>query len=113
MRVNNRGEACYFSFEELATAFNCKPVSKVTKDKEKLAGQQKRFVSKHRCKACGEPMTWINGTSAMACTNPSCKGIKITKENEDGTKTVNYITSFSLLDDVGFEIAENIFSVEI
>lgn len=113
MRVNNRGEACYSSFEELAAAWNCKPVSKVTKDKEKLAEQQKRFVNKHKCRACGQPMTWVKGTSAMTCTNPSCKGIKLTRDNEDGTKNVTYITSYDLLDDVGTEIAGNIFSVDI
>lgn len=112
MRINNRGEACYSSFEELAKSMNIKPVSKVTKDKKKLEEQQERFLSKHKCKACGHPMTYIGG-NMMTCTNPECKGIKVTKENEDGTKSISYITSYDLLDDIGGEIAGNIFSAEI
>lgn len=109
MRVNNRGEACYSSFEELAAAFNCKPVSRVTKDKQKLAKRQERFFARHKCRACGEPLTWIKDTSIMACTNPDCLGIKITKDNDDGTKTVTYLTSYDILDELGTNIVSNLF----
>lgn len=113
MRTNNNGEVSYSSFQELAAAWNIKPVSKVTKDKEKLKSQQDKFVSKHICKGCGQPMTFNKGTNIMVCSNPECKGIKMTRENEDGTKSVYYLTSYSLLDELGEEIAENIFSVEV
>lgn len=112
MRVNNRGEACFSSFEELAKSMNIKPVSKVTKDENKLKEQQEKFISRHKCKACGQPMTYIGG-NIMTCTTPECKGIKITKENEDGTKSISYITSYDLLDEKGGEIAGNIFSAMI
>lgn len=108
MKINQRGEACYSSFEELAKAFNVKPVVKVTKDKEKLKAQQERFVSRHKCKACGEPMTYINGTSIMTCTNDKCKGIPYETTDADGNKKVNYLISYDLLDEVGSEIASNI-----
>ena len=49
----------------------------------------------------------------MTCLNPLCKGIKITREDEDGNKIVTYMTSYDLLDNKGAEIAENIFSVRI
>lgn len=112
MRVNQRGEACYNSFEELAESMKIKPITKVTNNMKKLKGQQDHFVSKHKCKACGCPMTWIGG-NIMSCTNPKCKGIKITKEDEDGNKIISYVTSYDLLDKKGTEIAGNIFSVEI
>lgn len=112
MRINNRGEAWFNSFEELAKSMNIKPVTKVTKDKKKLSEQQEVFVSRHKCKACGEPMTYIGG-NMMTCKNPDCKGIKITRDNEDGTKSISYITSYDLLDEKGGEIAGNIFSAMI
>lgn len=113
MRIDQNGVEHFSSFEELAAAWKIKPASKVTKDKDKLKAQQERFVGRHKCKACGEPMIWVTGTSAMTCNNPACKGIKITRENDDGTKSVSYITSYDLLDETGMEIAENIFSVAI
>lgn len=113
MRTNSKGEVTYSSFQELASAWNIKPVSKVTKDKEKLKGQQEKFLGRHMCRACGQPMTYNRGTNIMTCNNPDCKGIKMTRENEDGSKSVYYLTSYSLLDELGEEIAENIFSVEI
>lgn len=99
----------YSSFEEVAKAWGCKPVTKKTKDEEKLKKQQEVFCSKHKCKSCGEPMTWIGG-SVMACTNEKCKGIKVEREDFDGNKIVNYVTSYDLLDDTGAEIADVIFS---
>lgn len=108
MKINNRGEACYSSFEELAASMNIKPVTKVTKDKEKLKSQQDSFLKRHKCRACGQPMSFIGG-NILACRNPECRGIKITREDEEGNKKVSYLTSYSLLDDVGAEIANNIF----
>ena len=68
-----------------------------------------RFLSKHKCKACGAPMTYIHG-NVMACKNPECKGIEIKREDKDGNEMVSYINSFCTLDDLGAEIASNIFS---
>lgn len=100
----------YSSFEELGKAFGCKPVSKVTKDMKKLASQQEKFVNSHRCKACGQPMRWIEGVSTMVCSNEKCRGIKHTRTDADGNEIVTYTPSYSLLDEKGFEICTNIFS---
>ena len=113
MRIDQNGVEHFSSFEELASAWKLKPISKTTKNKEKLKAQQERFAVRHKCRACGEPMSWVAGTNIMTCMNPECKGMKITKENEDGTKSVNYLTSCDLLDELGSEIAENIFSVRV
>lgn len=112
MRVEKSGTR-YFGFEELASSMRIKPVSKVTKDKEKLAGQQERFRARHMCRGCGQPMEWVKGTNIMACTNPTCKGIKFTRKNEEtGEEKVWYETSIDVLDELGTEIAGNIFSAE-
>ena len=108
MKINQRGEACYSSFEELAEAFNLKPVQRVTKDKEKLNAQRERFLGKHKCKACGEYLTYVAGTSVMSCTNPKCKGIKNETTDQDGNVSVYYTPSYDLLDEVGTSIASNI-----
>lgn len=108
MRVENNGIR-YFSFAEIAQASGIKPVSKTTNDKEKLNNQRKTFKSKHRCKACGEPMTWIEGANIMTCLNEKCKGIKHVRKDKEGNDVVFYTTSYDLLDDLGTEIATNIF----
>lgn len=111
MRVEKSGTR-YFGFEELASSMGIKPVSKVTKDKEKLAGQQERFVNRHKCRGCGQPMTWVGG-NLMTCQNPNCKGIKFSKKNEEtGEEKVWHETSYDLLDELGETIAGNIFSAE-
>lgn len=108
MRIENNGIR-YFGFTELAGAFNLKPFVKVTSDKEKLKDQRDKFVSKHKCRACGQPMEYIGGNQ-MVCKNPICKGIKVEKTDSEGNKIVNYLPSFSLLDTKGAEIASNIFA---
>jgi len=100
----------YSSFEEMGKAWGCKPVTKKTKDEEKLKKQRENFCARHRCEACGEPMQWITG-SVMACVNEKCKGKKVERTDSEGNKIVSYITSYDLLDDLGSEIANNIFSV--
>ena len=89
----------FTSLEEMRTAWGMKPVTKKTSDKKKLKEQQEKFLSKHKCKACGTPMTYIHG-----------KGIEIKREDKDGNEMVSYINSFCTLDDLGAEIASNIFS---
>ncbi len=52
----------FTSLEEMRTAWGMKPVTKKTSDKKKLKEQQERFLSKHKCKACGTPymvMLWL------------------------------------------------------
>lgn len=99
----------FTSLEEMRTAWGMKPVTKKTSDKKKLKEQQERFLSKHKCKACGTPMIYIHG-NVMACKNPECKGIEIKRKDKDGNEMVSYINSFCTLDDLGAEIASNIFS---
>lgn len=98
----------YTSFQDVAKAFGCRPVKKKTDDKKKLEKQQEVFNGKHRCRACGLPMTYIGGNQ-MACTNDKCKGIKIEREDKEGNKIISYVVSYELLDDKGSEIANNIF----
>ena len=109
-RLGNNTTACYSSFEELAAAWGIKPVSKVTKDMKKLNEQQTKFKERHRCKACNEPMEFIQGTSTMACKNPKCKGIKQVRTDKEGNEIVTYLPSYDLLDTLGMEIGINIFS---
>lgn len=99
----------YTSFTALREAWGMKPVIKKTRDKDKLEKQQEAFVNKHKCKACGRPMTYIHG-NIMACTNPDCKGIEIKREDKEGNVIISYITSSELLDNRGAEIANNIFN---
>ena len=108
-RMGSNTTEHYSSFEEAAKAWGCKPVIKKTKDEEKLKSQQNKFVMKHCCKACGEPMAYIGGNQ-MTCTNEKCKGIKIEREDKEGNKIISYIVSYDLLDDTGTKIAQNIFS---
>lgn len=106
----------YSSFEEMAKAWKCRPVNKVTKDMKKLKDQQENFYKrdkKRTCSACGNPMTLVAGTSVMACTNPDCKGIRYTKPDAEGKEIVNYAPSYCLLDGVAIDIANNIFSVTV
>ena len=108
-RIGGGFKECYFSLGECAKAWGCKPVTKQTKDKKKLESQREKFCAKHRCKACGQPMTYIGGNQ-MACTSEKCKGIKVEREDKEGNKVVSYVTSYELLDSKGAEIAANIFS---
>lgn len=107
-RIGGGFKECYFSLEECAKAWGCKPVTKQTKDKKKLESQREKFCAKHRCKACSQPMTYIGGNQ-MTCTNEKCKGIKVEREDKEGNKIVSYVTSYELLDSNGAEIAANIF----
>lgn len=109
-RMDNNTTEHYTSFEEMAAAWGCRPVSKVTKDMKKLEKQREVFCGKHRCKACGNPMTWVDGTSTMVCNNEKCRGIKHTRIDADGNEIVTYTTSYDLLDEIGTDIASNIFS---
>ncbi len=109
-RLGRNETAHYSSFIEVAKAFGCRPVIKKTNDEKKLAKQKEVFCGKHRCRSCGEPMSWVDGTSTMVCSNEKCRGIKQTRTDVDGNEIVAYLPSYDLLDDLGTEIANNIFS---
>lgn len=109
MKINQRGEQCYSSFQELASAYNVKPIQKSEKISEKTKKKQEDFLKKYKCKACGQPLSFINGTSVMTCKNPKCKGIKITNTDKDGNEVISYMTSYSLLGNSARNFAEYIF----
>lgn len=104
-RLDSQSNAHYSSLEELRKAFGLKAIKKQTKDKKKLESQREKFCSHHKCRACGQPMTYIGG-NIMVCSNPECKGIKLPKKGEEQ----RYITSYDELDDKSAEIAMNIFA---
>lgn len=96
----------YSSFQEAAKCWGCK---EKTKNENKMKELQDKFVEKNKCKACGKPLSYIGG-SIMTCTNESCKGIKVEREDNDGNKIVSYVTSYKLLKDNDASYAEYIFS---
>lgn len=99
----------YTSLEELRDAWGLKPITKQTKDMQKLNKQKDHFLSKHLCSACKQPMVYIGGNQ-MVCQNENCKGIKHELKTDVETK-VWYTPSFDLLDEKGAEVAHNIFQV--
>lgn len=99
----------YNSIEELCAAWGTKSRGKKrTKDVAKLQAQRDNFRSYHKCKACGQPMEYV-GAGAMACKNPSCKGIKVERTGKDGNVITTYEVSYEMLESKYAEIAENIF----
>lgn len=108
LRLSKDTTAHYSSFEEVAKAWGCKPVKKKTNNTDKLQKQQEKFVGK--CKVCGQNLTYLSNTNALACTNAECKGIKMTAKNEDGTDRVWFVPVTRTVDDKGMEIAINLFS---
>lgn len=108
-RMDRNTKEHYTSFEEVGVAWGCRPVVKKTSDAKKLKSQQEKFVSKHKCRACGQPMTYIKGTSVMSCKNVSCKGVRQKRTDQDGNEVVTYLPSYDLLDELGAQIADVIF----
>lgn len=99
MRMEKNGVR-YFSFSELVTKTNeAKPI-----DEDKL----KKFQSKHICRACKQPLSYVCG-NVMACRNPECKGIKVVHKDKDGNDVASYQASFELLDEIGANIAQRYF----
>lgn len=109
-RMDNNTKEYYTSFVELAAAWKCKPVNRQTKDKKKLESQREKFCNRHLCKACKYPMTLMLDTNTMYCSNDKCKGIPMERIDKEGNKIITYKPSFELLDDLGAEIGNNIFS---
>lgn len=97
----------YSSLEELRADWGLPPVSKRTKDLNKLKGQQDRFYKRHTCSNCSKPLTYVGG-NIMVCTNESCRGIKSEFKDKEGNTVVRYYPSFELLDTKGADIASNI-----
>lgn len=106
--VENVNSKTYYSFQELAKDFGCKPVKRRTNDMDKLKSQQEKFAG--RCKVCGNVLTYHQGTNVLTCTNPECKGIKMTSKNDDGTERTWFIPVTRMVDETGMEIAINLFA---
>jgi len=100
----------YSSFEEMAKACGRKPIIKKTKDANKLASQQEKFRAKHLCAACKQPMEFVRNTNVMVCSNEKCKGLKNVRVDKEGNEVVTYTTSYDILDELGAEIGNVIFS---
>ena len=105
-RPRNNTTTAYTSLSEACAALGSKQKDK--NPEESLQQKIEKFQKKHRCRACGKPLTYLGG-NVMTCTNDKCKGIKIETEDLDGNKHINYVTSYELLDDVGKSIAEKLF----
>jgi len=109
-RLSKDTIARFTSMDELREAWQLKPLpSKKPNNAKRLKKVQDDFKSHHKCRACGKPMEWLGG-NMMACTNPSCKGIKIEKTDQEGNKYIEYITSYNLLNNHYSEIAETLFT---
>lgn len=100
----------YTSLEDLRAAWGCKPITKQTKDKEKLKKQREDFCNRHLCPACKNPMTYVNGMNVLVCKNEKCLGIKHEVTTNTGETKVFYSPAFDLLDEKAYEISENIFA---
>ena len=108
-RLSKDTTAHFTSLDELREAWQLKPLNKKPNNEKKLKKVQEDFCSHHRCRACGKPMTWMGG-SIMTCTNKKCKGIKREREDSEGNKYVEYLTSYDLLNNHFAQVAENIFT---
>lgn len=106
-RLGKDVTAVYNSLADAATALGVS--KKENTSSEKLEQKKEKFLKKHKCRACGQPLTYMGG-NVMTCTNPKCKGIKVENTDAEGNKHVSYITSYELLDNVGTAIAEKIYS---
>lgn len=108
---NNTKQKTFDSLTDLRAEFGLNPIRYQTKNKKKLESQREHFSSKHVCPACGENMSYVQGTNVMVCTNKSCQGVehKVVDE-ESGEEKVWHSLSFHSLDDTGAKIASNIFA---
>ena len=108
-RLSKDTVARFTSLDELREAWQLKPLNKKPNNEKKLKKVREDFCSHHKCKACGKPMQWVGG-DIMTCCNPKCKGIKKEREDQDGNKYVEYLTSYDILNDHYAEVAEHIFT---
>lgn len=106
--MNKNNSSSYSSFEDALIAIGGTPRPKKTKNKEKLKKQQDHLTGV--CRACKQPLTWIDGTNIVSCQNPGCRGLKRTRTNsETGKKEIYYLPVYRILDDRGLNIAINLF----
>jgi ssDNA-binding Zn-finger/Zn-ribbon topoisomerase 1 len=102
-------DGTFNSFQELAIACGFPPVTKRTKNQEKLTSQREKFNKMHMCKACGQPMVYVSGTNVMVCKNPDCKGIKKSTVDDEGNETFRYEVPFHSLYGKDRDVAYAIF----
>lgn len=89
----------YFSFQELPDAVKQEKPTVGKKRQEKFVGV---------CKICKAPLTYIDGTNVIVCTNEKCRGISKKKQNnEEGEDKKRFI--YRLLDEKGLDIALSLF----
>ena len=105
-RMSKTTKEHYSSLEEMGKAWGCK---ERTKNENKMKDLQEKFVTKHKCRACGKPLSYIGG-NIMTCTNDKCKGIRIEREDNEGNKIISYALSYELLKDNDTSYANYIFS---
>ena len=99
----------YTSLEELRAAFGLKPLTKQTKNNDKLAIQRSRFCNKNLCPVCKQPMEWIGG-NLLVCKNENCTGYKHEVDTDMGENNIYYTPVFKILDEKSAEIANNLFT---
>lgn len=107
MKIEN-GQAVYSSFKEYAEYNGAKSGTKKKNVKKTIASQEK-FASYHKCRACGQSMTFVSGTNIMVCRNSDCKGIKQTRVDAEGNQIVSYRPSYDVLKEKYADIAKNLF----
>ena len=98
----------YTSLEALRAGWGLPELTKKRPKDEKVL-QEKREKFLGACRVCKKSLTLIDGCNVLACKNPECKGVRMSSQNEDGTEKVWYIPVSRVLDDKGFEIAQNLF----
>lgn len=88
---------------------------KMVKEKKRLSKKvymekkKEKFLKRHTCKICGQPLSFVQGTNVMICTNPECKGIE-QKKYEQGKEITVHESFYSLLDDRGIQIANMVYN---
>lgn len=107
MKIEN-GQPVYSSFKEYAECNGMKSDTK-KKNAKRAAASQEKFASHHKCRACGELMSFIAGTNIMVCRNSACKGIKYTRKDIDGNEIVSFRPSYNVLAEKYADIARNLF----
>lgn len=105
------GGKTYYSFDDLAVEeFGMKPLNRKTNDTQKLAAQQEKFEGV--CPYCKQRAHFIPGTNVVVCTNPQCKGKKITYkvDTESGEEEyAKYSPFVKILSEKAGEIGNTIF----
>ena len=88
--------------------YGLNPVSRRTKDENKLKKQQEKLLG--ICPICKQQMSYVLGTNVVVCKNPSCKGKEKEITLKDGTTVKRTESSTRLLHNTAVDIAQNIFN---